>query len=87
MTVAALNDLDMLACDIKGGYLTAECRKIICTISGDKFGIEEGVILIVKMVLYGLKISRADFRTKLARALNGLNYQPTKADYDVWFRE
>ena len=33
LTVAALNDLDILACDIKGDYLNAECRKIIYTIA------------------------------------------------------
>ena len=86
MTLAALNDLDILACDIKGDCLTDECRKIIYTISGAEFGSEEGVIMLAKMYLWGLKSSGSDFRDKSARVLHGLNYQATKAEPEVWLR-
>lgn len=36
--IAALNDLELLACDIKNEYLTIECREEIYTIIGNKFG-------------------------------------------------
>ena len=84
LKVAALNDLDILVCDIKGAYLTDECRKIVYTIAGAEFGSEEEVIMILKMVLYELKISGAAFIAKLGRVLHGLNYRPTKSDPDVW---
>ena len=86
LKVSALNDLDIPACDIKGDYLTSECRERIYTISGAEFGREEGVIMIVNMDLYGLKSSGAAFRAKFSRVLYGLNYQTTKDDPDVWLR-
>ena len=86
MTIAALNELDILACDIKGAYLTAKCREEIYTIAGAEFGSEAGSIMVVKMALYGLKSSGAAFRAKLAGVLHDLNYRPTKADLDVWLR-
>ena len=43
-------------------------------------------MMIVKMALYGLKSSGAAFRSKLAGVLKDIQYQPTKADPDVWIR-
>ena len=40
--------------------------------------------MIVKMALYGLKISGAEFRAKLAGLLKNIQYQPTKSDPGVW---
>jgi hypothetical protein len=86
LTVAALNGLDILACDIQNAYLTAKCREKIWTVAGPEFGSEEGSLMIVKMALYGLKSSGAAFRAKLAGVLHDLHYLPTKADPDVWIR-
>ena len=38
------------------------------------------------MALYGLKSSGAAFREKLAGVLKDIQYQPTKANPDVWIR-
>ena len=86
LTVAALNDLDILVCDIEGAYLTAKCREKIYTTAGPEFGSEIGSIMIIRMALYGLKSSGAAFRAKLAGVLNDLNYRPSYADPDVWLR-
>ena len=86
LTVAALNDLDILVCDIEGAYLTAECREKIYTIAGPEFGSERGSIMLIKMALYGLKSSGAAFRAKLAGVLNDMGYRPSLADPDVWLR-
>jgi hypothetical protein len=48
--VAALNDLDILVCDIEGAYLTAKCREKVYITAGPEFGSEEGAIMLVKMV-------------------------------------
>ena len=85
-TIAALNGLYLLACDIQNEYLTAKCRENIWTIAGPEFGSEEGSLMIVKMALYGLKSSGAAFRAKLAGVLHDLSYVPSKADPDVWIR-
>ena len=61
LTIAALNELDILAWDIHKAYLTALCREKIWTFAGPEFGEEEGTLILVKMALYGLKPSGAAF--------------------------
>jgi hypothetical protein len=86
LTVAAMNNLDILVCDIEGAYLTAKCREKIYITAGPEFGSEQGSTMIVKMALYGLKSSGAAFRSKLAGVLHDLNYRPSFADPDVWLK-
>ena len=86
LTIAALNGLDILACDIQNAYLTAKFREIICTTAGPEFGSEEGSIMVVKMDPYGLKSSGAALRAKLASLLQNIWYTPSKEDPDVWTR-
>ena len=86
LLVAALNELELLACDIQNAYLTADCREKIYVVAGPEFGSEEGQIMIIRKALYGLKSSGAAFRAHLAESLYDLNYTPTKADPDVWIR-
>ena len=86
LTIAALNDLKIMACDIQNAYLTADCREKIWTRAGPEFGSEAGTIFIVKKALYGLKSTGAAFRAILAETLYDLGYVPTKADPDVWLR-
>ena len=38
LTIAALNGLSILGCDIQNAYLTAPCREKIWTTAGPKFG-------------------------------------------------
>ena len=61
LTIAALNGLDVFACDIQNAYLTAKCHEKIFTIAGPEFGPEEGILFIVRQALYGLKSSGAAF--------------------------
>ena len=84
--MAALNGLNISACDIQNAYLTAKCREKIYTIAGPEFGSEEGSVMIIKMALYGLKPSGAAFRSKLANVIYELGYRSSLADPDVWMR-
>ena len=86
LTVAALNGLDILVCDIEGAYLTAKCREKVWVRAGSEFGSEQGEVMIVRMALYGLKSSGAAFRSKLAGVLHDLGYRPSYADPDVWLK-
>ena len=86
LTIAALNDLKVMACDIQNAYLTADCREKIWTKAGPEFGSEAGTLFLVKKALYGLKSAGAAFRALLAETLHDLGYSPTKADPDVWLR-
>jgi hypothetical protein len=86
LVAAALNDLDILVCDIEGAYLAAKCREKTWITAGVEFGSEAGTTMIVKMALCGLKSSGAAFRSKLAGVLDDLQHWPTLADPDVWIK-
>ncbi|KAI2502900.1 Reverse transcriptase (RNA-dependent DNA polymerase) [Fragilaria crotonensis] len=86
LTIAGLNGLKVMACDIQNAYLTADCREKIWTIAGPEFGSEAGTIFLVRKALYGLKSAGAAFRSLLADTLMDTGYKPTKADPDVWIR-
>ena len=53
LTVAALNELEVMACDIQNAYLTADCREKIWTRAGPEFGSEAGTIMFIHKPLYG----------------------------------
>ena len=86
LTIVALNELSVMACDIQNAYLTAECRERIWTRAGPEFGSESGSIMVVKKALYGLKGSGAAFRAHLAEKLHDIGFIPTHAYPDVWRR-
>ncbi len=86
LTIAGLNGLQVMACDIQNAYLTADCREKIWTVAGPEFRSEAGTIFIVRKALYGLKSPGAAFRSLLADTLADIGYKPTKADPDVWLR-
>ena len=82
--IAALHDLQILACGIQNAYLTAPCRKKIFTIAGPEFGSDYGKIFIVTRALYQLKSSGAAFRSFLANHLHDIGYRSCKADPNAW---
>ena len=86
LTIAALNGLKVLGCDIQNAYLTAKCQEKIWTIAGPEFGSDSGKIMIIVRALYGLKSSGAAFRALLAEVLYDMEYRPSYADPDVWMR-
>ena len=66
LMIAALNDLDLQAADIKNAYLTAPCREKIWTRAVPEFEMDEGKVFIMVRSLYGLKSSGAAFGAFLA---------------------
>ena len=85
-TIAALNGLKVLGCDIQNAYLTAPTREKVWTMAGPEFGSDKGKIMIIVRALYGLESSGAAFRAFLAETLDTLGYRPSYADPDVWMR-
>ena len=85
LTIAALNGLEILACDIKNTYLTAECREKIWTRAGPGFYSKSGTIMIFVMSLYGPKSRGTAFCAYLEKTLNYIGFLSTKADPDVWY--
>ena len=86
LLVAALNSLNIMACDIQNAYLTADCREKIWTIARPEFGSEKGTPMVIRKALYGLKSSWAAFRAHLAETLYDIGFRPSKVDPDVWLR-
>ena len=84
LALAALNELQVMSCDIQNTYLMADCREKLWTYTGPEFGSEQGSIMFVRKALYGLKSSGAAFRAHLAETLHDIGFCPTIADPDVW---
>ena len=57
LTIATLNDLQVMSCDIQNAYLTAACCEKIWMYAGPEFGSEKGSIMLTRKALYGLKRS------------------------------
>ena len=84
LTVAALNELEVMACDIQNAYLTADCHEKIWTQAGPEFRSEAGTIMFICKALYSLRSSGAAFHAHLAETLYDIGFVPTQADPDVW---
>ena len=87
--LAALNDLDIMACDIGNAYLNAPNReKVHVTVGAELFGKEhEGKKAIIVRALYGLKSAGAAWRSMFANAIqHELGYHSCPADPDVWMK-
>lgn len=86
LTLAALNDLNILAGDIENAYLSAPCREKVWLRGGEEFGHLAGKVLVIRQALYGLKSSGAAFRAFLAEKLDHIGFKSSIADPDVWMR-
>ena len=86
LTIAALSDLDALACDIQNAYITVECKDQVWVVAGPNFGSEAGNNMLARKALYGLKISGEAFRAFLTETLDAMGYRPSYADPNLWLR-
>ena len=58
--------------------------KNVFTIPGSGFESDDGKVIIVKKVLYGLKISGPAVRAILDKTVYGPGHRSIKADPDIW---
>ncbi|KAI2499224.1 Reverse transcriptase (RNA-dependent DNA polymerase) [Fragilaria crotonensis] len=84
--IAALNDLDITACDVGNAYLNAPCREKIWFVAGPEFGSRQGTVIKVVRALYGLKSSGAAWRSMFNSTILEMGFAPTIADPDVYRR-
>jgi hypothetical protein len=85
--LAALNDLDVLSCDIQNAYVAAPNKEMVWTKFTDQLGPEYiGKKAIIAIALYGLRSSGHSFRDFLAMNLRELGFVSSKADPDLWLR-
>jgi hypothetical protein len=87
--VAALNNLDVMSCDIGNAYLNAPCRERIRFTVGAKCGPKlQGCICKLVRALYGLKSSGVAWCAMFsAFIVNGMQLIPTRADADVYMHK
>ena len=87
--IAALNDLDIMTCDIGNAYLNAPCREHIWFVAGAECGPElNGMVCKLVRALYGLKSSGAAWRAMFATfVMKVMDFKPTRADPDVYMRK
>ena len=86
LTIAALNELEIMSADIENAYLTAPCREKCWTRAGPEFVSDENKIFIITKALFGLKSSGAAFRAFLAETLDDIGFKSSLADPDAWMR-
>ena len=85
--LAALNDLELLSCDIQNAYLAAPNKEKIWTRFDDQLGPEyKGRRAIIAKALYGLRSSGRSFRDFLALNLREMGFISSKADPDLWVK-
>ena len=88
LTYAALNDIDIVAADIRNAYLQAPSSQKDFIICGSEFGLENvGRKALIRRALYGGKAAGRDFRNHLRDCMKHLNFESCKADPDVWMRK
>lgn len=86
--VAALNDLNVMSCDIGNAYLNAPCREKIWFVAGPECGDLHGKPCKLVRALYGLKSSGAAWRAMFsAFVVKSMGFTPTRADPDVYIRK
>jgi hypothetical protein len=84
--LAELNDLELWGADIGNAYLEAYTDEKVYIVAGPEFGERQGHILIIIKALYGLKTSGKRFWERLHDELKGMDFEPSKADPQVWMR-
>eukprot|EP00978_Attheya_sp_CCMP212_P000993 scaffold2061_cov62-Attheya_sp.AAC.2 len=67
-------------------YASVVSRDSIWVQAGPEFREEEGLVMIIKKALYGLKSSGASWRNMISQAMLDAGYENTYADPDVWRR-
>jgi hypothetical protein len=86
LTIAALNDLEILGADVQNAFLTAPNKEKCWMTAGPEFGSEEGTTFLVVKALYGLKSASFSFRSYMAEKLSSMGFLSSMADPDVWLR-
>ena len=87
LTVAALNNLNISACDIGNAYLNAETQEKVYFVAGSEWRDKQGRVVVIVRALYGLRSSALQWQRHLADNLQyDLGYVPSLADNNVWMK-
>jgi hypothetical protein len=86
LTIAVLNDLEVLGADVQNAFLRAPNKEKVWLQADSEFGAEQGKNLLIVQSLYGLKSASASFRAHMAKKLDEMGFKSCIADPDVWMR-
>ena len=86
LLVAALNDLNILGCNVQNAFPSANDLEKHHLIAGDEFGHKGGKVFMAVRALCGLKSASAAFRSFMAKKLDEMNFVSSTADPDAWLR-
>jgi hypothetical protein len=87
LTLASLNDLDVIMGKIENAYLTAPSTEKVWTVICPEFGEDTGKLALIVRALYGLKSVGAAFRNHLASCMDHLGWKPCLADRDLLMKD
>lgn len=85
--ISELNEMDVWATDIGNAYLESFTKEKVYIIAGSEFGDRAGHTLVIRKALYGLKSSGLRWHERFADVLRGMDFFPSKAEYDIWMRD
>jgi len=85
--VGMLNHLQAMVGDVGNAYLEAYTQELVYFIAGPEFGPLAGHVMVISKALYGLRTSGARFHEAFAETLYAMDFKPTLADPDLWFRD
>ena len=83
---AIVNELNVLTADVGNAYLNANTTEKYYITAGPEFGPDEGKRALIVRALYGLKSSGAAWHAHFSETLLTLQFEPCRADFDVWRR-
>jgi hypothetical protein len=84
LTIAVLHDLDVKADNMENEYLTVPTATKVWTVCGPESGPDQGKKALIVRALYGLKGSRASYSYYVSDRMCHLQYEPCKADQNLW---
>jgi hypothetical protein len=87
LTIASLNNLNVLAADVQNEYLNAPTKQKCYTIAGPEFGPDNEVRpVLITWALYRLRSSGARCRDHLAETIQSMSFLACLTNRDVWLR-
>ena len=86
--LAELNGLELWQTDVGNPYLEAVTKEKVYVIAVPEFGKEmQGLLLVIRRAIYGLKTSGLRWHKKFADVLREMGFIPCPAEPDIWMRD
>ena len=84
LLLAKQQKLRFMTGDIGNAFCTAPCAEKIWSQCGPEFGHKQGMRVVLKRALYGLKTAARSFHEFFGDFLRTMGFKPSRADQDLW---